>query len=228
MWAGQKFLILVPKEFSRMIEFIEVTKKFGETTALENISFKIESGEFVFIVGRSGSGKTTLMKLILRDYLPTSGNIRIGGLDLNDIPKKKIPEYRRRIGVVFQDFKLLPDQTVFENVALALKILGQKEPEIAEQVNEVLRSVGLEEKSDFFPAQLSAGELQRTCLARAVIGQPEIILADEPTGNLDLKTAHQIVDLLEKINETGKTVVMTTHNLEIIKRMKKRVIELDK
>lgn len=205
-----------------------MTKKFGETTALENISFKIESGEFVFIVGRSGSGKTTLIELILRNYLPTAGIIRIGGINLNDIPRKKTPEYRRRIGVVFQDYRLLPDQTVFENVALALRILSKGEPEILEQVTEVLRSVGLEEKSDFFPAQLSAGELQRTCLARAVVGQPEVILADEPTGNLDLKTAHQIVDLLEKINETGKTVVMTTHNLEIVKRMKKRVIELEK
>lgn len=210
-----------------MIEFNEVTKKFGETTALENISFKIESGEFVFIVGRSGSGKTTLIKLILRDYLPTSGAIMIGGIGLNEIPKKKIPEYRRRIGVVFQDYRLLPDQTVFENVAMALRILSKGEPEIVEQVNEILRSVGLEKKGDFFPAQLSAGELQRTCLARAVVGQPEVVLADEPTGNLDLKTAHQIVDLLEKINETGKTVVMTTHNLEIVKRMKKRVIELE-
>lgn len=219
---------VVEGESKSMIDFIEVTKKFGETTALENISFKIESGEFVFIVGRSGSGKTTLIKLILRDYLPTSGAIRIGGINLNDIPRKKTPEYRRRIGVVFQDFKLLPDQTVFENVALALRILGKGELGIAREVNEILRSVGLEKKGDFFPAQLSAGELQRTCLARAVVGQPEVILADEPTGNLDLKTAHQIVDLLEKINKTGKTVVMTTHNLEIVKRMKKRVIELDK
>jgi len=210
-----------------MIEFIEVTKKFGETTALENISFKIDSGEFVFIVGRSGSGKTTLIKLILKDYLPTAGAVMVDGINLNDIPKKKIPDYRRRIGVVFQDFKLLPDQTVFENVALALRILGKKEVEIVGEVNKILKMVGLEAKGDFFPAQLSAGELQRTCLARAVVGQPEVVLADEPTGNLDLKTARQIVDLLEKINETGKTVVMTTHNLDIVKRMKKRVIELE-
>ena len=210
-----------------MIEFIEATKKFGETTALENISFKIDSGEFVFIVGRSGSGKTTLIKLILKDYLPTAGAVMVDGINLNDIPKKKIPDYRRRIGVVFQDFKLLPDQTVFENVALALRILGKKEVEIVGEVNEILKMVGLEAKGDFFPAQLSAGELQRTCLARAVVGQPEVVLADEPTGNLDLKTARQIVDLLEKINETGKTVVMTTHNLDIVKRMKKRVIELE-
>ncbi len=151
----------------------------------------------------------------------------VDGINLNDIPKKKIPDYRRRIGVVFQDFKLLPDQTVFENVALALRILGKKEVEIVGEVNEILKMVGLEAKGDFFPAQLSAGELQRTCLARAVVGQPEVVLADEPTGNLDLKTARQIVDLLEKINETGKTVVMTTHNLDIVKRMKKRVIELE-
>lgn len=209
-----------------MIEFNEVTKKFGETTALENISFKIEAGEFVFVVGHSGSGKTTLIKLILKNYRPTAGAIRVGGVDLSEIPSQKIPEYRRRIGVVFQDYRLLPDQTVFENVALALRILGKKEPEIAEPVNEILKMVGLGEKGDFFPAQLSAGELQRSCLARAVVGQPEIILADEPTGNLDLKTARQIVDLLAKINETGKTVLMATHNLEIVKRMKKRVIEL--
>lgn len=210
-----------------MIEFIEVTKKFGETTALENISFKIDSGEFVFIVGRSGSGKTTLIKLMLKDYLPTAGAVMVDGINLNDIPKKKIPEYRRRVGVVFQDYRLLPDQTVFENIALALRILGKKEPEIAGEVAEILKMVDLAEKGDFFPAQLSAGELQRTCLARAVVGQPEVVLADEPTGNLDLKTARQIVDLLEKINETGKTVVMTTHNLDIVKRLKKRVIELE-
>lgn len=210
-----------------MIEFNEVTKKFGEIIALEGVSFKIEPGEFVFIVGRSGAGKTTLIKLILKNYLPTSGTIKIGGVDLGSISKKRIPEYRRKIGVVFQDFKLLPDQTAFENVALALRILGRGEPEIVGGVNEILSMVGLEKKGDFFPAQLSAGELQRICLARAVVGQPEIILADEPTGNLDLKTARQIVDLLGKINETGKTVIMTTHNFEIVKRMKKRVIGLE-
>jgi cell division transport system ATP-binding protein len=211
-----------------MVKFENVSKKFGEITALDEVNFEIEPGEFVFVIGPSGAGKTTLIKLILRNLMPTSGMIKIGGVSLEEIPKKKIPDYRRKIGVVFQDFKLLSDQTVFENVALALRILGEKESEIAPKVMEVLGMVGLEGRADFFPAQLSAGELQRTCLARAIIGQPELVLADEPTGDLDLGTARQIVNLLKKINEMGKTVIMATHNFEIVNQMKERVIELDK
>lgn len=211
-----------------MIKFENVSKKFGEITALDKVNFEVEPGEFVFIIGPSGAGKTTLVKLILKDYLPTAGTIKIGGVNLEEIPKRKVSDYRRKIGVVFQDFKLLPDQTVFENTALALRIFGEKETEIIPKVMEVLSLVGLNNRADFFPAQLSAGELQRTCLARAIIGHPELVLADEPTGNLDLGTAHQIVKLLKKINEMGKTVIMATHNFEIVNQMKERVIELDK
>jgi len=211
-----------------MIKFENVSKKFGEVAALDKVNFELKPGEFVFIIGPSGAGKTTLVKLILKDYLPTAGTIKIGGINLEEIPKRKISDYRRKIGVVFQDFKLLPDRTALENVALALRIFGEKETEIIPKVTEVLGLVGLGERADFFPAQLSAGELQRTCLARAIIGSPEIVLADEPTGNLDLGTARQIVKLLKKINEMGKTIIMTTHNFEIVNQMKERVIELDK
>lgn len=211
-----------------MIKFENVSKKFGEVATLDKVNFELKPGEFVFIIGPSGAGKTTLVKLILKDYLPTAGTIKIGGINLEEIPKRKIPDYRRKIGVVFQDFKLLPDRTALENVALALRIFGEKETEIIPKVMEVLGLVGLGERADFFPAQLSAGELQRTCLARAIIGSPEIVLADEPTGNLDLGTARQIVKLLKKINEMGKTIIMTTHNFEIVNQMKERVIELDK
>ena len=211
-----------------MIKFENVSKQFGEVAALDKVNFELKPGEFVFIIGPSGAGKTTLVKLILKDYLPTAGTIKIGGINLEEIPKRKISDYRRKIGVVFQDFKLLPDRTALENVALALRIFGEKETEIIPKVMEVLGLVGLGERADFFPAQLSAGELQRTCLARAIIGSPEIVLADEPTGNLDLGTARQIVKLLKKINEMGKTIIMTTHNFEIVNQMKERVIELDK
>ncbi len=211
-----------------MIKFENVSKKFGEVAALDKVNFELKPGEFVFIIGPSGAGKTTLVKLILKDYLPTAGTIKIGGINLEEIPKRKIPDYRRKIGVVFQDFKLLPDRTVLENIALALRIFGEKETEIIPKVMEVLGLVGLGERADFFPAQLSAGELQRTCLARAIIGSPELVLADEPTGNLDLGTARQIVKLLKKISEMGKTVIMATHNFEIVNQMKERVIELDK
>lgn len=211
-----------------MIKFEKVTKKFGDLVALDNVSFKIEPGEFVFFTGSSGSGKTTIIRLILKDYLPTSGVIEVGGVDLQQISKRKLPEYRRKIGVVFQDFKLLLDQTVAENVALALKIFGANEKEVEAKVTEILSSVGLKERMDFFPAQLAGGELQRACLARAIAGQPEIIIADEPTGNLDLTTARQIVDLLLKLNKEGRTVIMATHNFEIVNSLKQRVIELDK
>jgi len=211
-----------------MIKFENVTKKFGNVVALDNVSFKVEPGEFVFLIGPSGAGKTTILKLILREFLPTEGMVEIAGMDLTRLPKAKIPHLRRMVGTVFQDLKLLPDRTVFENVALALKILGKKEEEISEEIKEILDLVGLSERADFFPAQLAGGELQRVCIARAVIGKPEIIIADEPTGNLDIGTAKQIVNLLKKINEMGKTVIMATHNFEIVNSFPQRVIELDK
>jgi cell division transport system ATP-binding protein len=211
-----------------MIKFENVTKKFGEVTALDGVSFTVEPGEFVFIIGPSGAGKSTLAKLILREFLPTGGLIKVKDFIINELPKKKIPEYRRRIGVVFQDFKILSDRTVFENVALSLRILNEAEEKIEQKVLNILDLVGLKQKADFFPSQLSGGELQRTCLARAIVGEPEIIIADEPTGNLDIGVARQIVELLKKINEEGKTVVMATHNFEIVNTLNQRVIELDK
>ncbi len=211
-----------------MVKFENVTKKFGDVIALSEVSFEIQPGEFVFIIGPSGAGKSTLVKLMLRESLPSEGTIRVKDFNLHELPKKKIPEYRRQIGVVFQDFKLLCDQTVFENVALVLRVLNEVEEKIGEKVLNILDLVGLKEKANFFPSQLSGGELQRVCLARAIVGEPEIIIADEPTGNLDLGIARQIVDLLKKINENGKTVIMATHNFEIVNALGQRVIELDK
>jgi len=211
-----------------MLKFENVTKNFGTVTALKRVDFAIEEGEFVFIIGPSGAGKSTLIKLILKEYLPTEGVIKLKGTNLQEISKKKLPEYRKKIGMVFQDFKLLFDRTVFENVALTLRVLGEKEEEIDRKVENILDLVGLKEKIDFFPSQLSGGELQRICMARAIVGEAELIIADEPTGNLDIGTARQIVDLLKKINQTGKTVIMATHNFEIVNLLNKRVIELDK
>jgi cell division transport system ATP-binding protein len=211
-----------------MIKFKNVTRQFGEVVALEKVSFEIAPGGFVFITGPSGAGKTTIIRLILREILPTAGLVEIDGVDLSQLPAKKIPELRQKIGVVFQDFKLLPDQTVSENVALPLKVLGKGEEEISQEVEKVLDLVGLEGRADFFPSQLAGGELQRTCLARAVVGKPKIVLADEPTGNLDLATSWQIMKLLKEINKLGKTVIMATHNFEIVNSLKTRVIELEK
>ncbi|MGB9707097.1 MAG: cell division ATP-binding protein FtsE [Microgenomates group bacterium] len=211
-----------------MIKFENVTKKFGEITALDSVSFQINPGEFVFLIGPSGAGKTTIARLILREYLPTEGIIEVAGMDLTKIPRKKIPQLRRMVGVVFQDLKLLADRTVFENVATTLKVLGEKEEKISEEVANILELVGLTDRADFFPAQLAGGELQRVCIARAVVGKPEVVIADEPTGNLDIGTARQIVKLLKKINEMGKTIIMATHNFEIVNTFQERVIELDK
>ncbi|HUS51860.1 MAG TPA: cell division ATP-binding protein FtsE [Candidatus Bathyarchaeia archaeon] len=211
-----------------MIKFKNVSKRYGEVAALDKASFKISSGEFLFITGPSGSGKTTIIRLILREIFPSSGKIEVDGIDLSQLPTKKVPDLRRKIGVVFQDFKLLPDQTVFENVALALKVLGKDEAEIEKEVGNVLKLVDLADRADFFPAQLAGGELQRTCLARAVVSKPKIVLADEPTGNLDIASGWQITKLLREINKLGKTVVIATHNFEIVDSLKARVIELDK
>jgi len=211
-----------------MIKFEKVSKIFGDQTALEEVTFEIGSGQFAFLIGPSGSGKTTLLNLILGNYFPTSGEIKVAGTDLSKVKKKKLTEYRRRLGIIFQDFKLINDLTVFENVALALNVMGFKEEKIALEVAEALSLVGLANRSGAFPSQLSGGELQRVGIARAIVGDPEIVIADEPTGNLDLETGKQIVNLLKKINDLGKTVIVATHNFEIVNELKERVLKLEK
>ena len=211
-----------------MIEFISVTKKYPNgQIALDDINFKIEPGEFTFIVGPSGAGKSSLLKLLTREISPTSGKILINGEDIARIPVAKIPALRRRIGTVFQDFKLLLSRTVFENVAVPLEVRSIKESEVEKEVSSALEKVALLEKANSFPVQLSGGEVQRTAIARAIIAKPEILLADEPTGDLDPETARGVVELLEKINKEGKTtVIMATHNQSIVNHFKKRVVRL--
>jgi len=213
-----------------MLKFENVTKKYpGGQFALEDVDLEINDGEFVFVVGPSGAGKSTLLKLITREIFPTSGRILFNDQDIAKIPPGKIPNLRRKIGTVFQDFKLLLSRTVFENVAIPLEVLSKKDSETQKRVIEVLEKVGLEEKANSFPVQLSGGEVQRTAIARAIVSSPEVVMADEPTGDLDPKTARSVVELLEKINKDDKTtVIMATHNASIVNHFKKRVIVLDK
>lgn len=211
-----------------MIKFDQVTKKYpGGQTPLDEVSLDIDGGEFVFLVGPSGVGKTTFLRLITREIMPSSGKILINEEDILSLPAKKIPYLRRKIGTIFQDFKLLLNRTVFENVALPLEVLGAKDSDIEKEVSLVLEKVGLLEKADSFPVQLSGGEVQRTAIARAIIAKPQILLADEPTADLDPQTAESIIDLLDKINETDQTIiVMATHNAQIVDKYKKRVVSL--
>lgn len=210
-----------------MLELKSVTKKFGNITAIDDISFGIKDGEFVFITGPSGSGKTTLLRLILRELKPDSGEILLDEQNIPDIPVKKIPNLRQKFGVVFQDFKVLPERTVRENVEVALAVIGLPKKEWKARADHVLDLVDLKERSEFFPSQLAGGELQRVSMARALVVNPKIILADEPTGNLDWKTADKIIDLFDKISEEGKTVIMATHNQLIVERLNKRTIDLE-
>jgi cell division transport system ATP-binding protein len=209
-----------------MLEFKNVSKSFGNIRALDNVNFKIEKGEFVFIVGPSGSGKTTVLRLLLREFKPTSGQIIFDNTDITNLRKRDVPILRQRIGVVFQDFKLLKDRTVRENIEVALAVANVDQKEWQVRVDQVLKLVGLGRRADLFPAQLSGGELQRVALARALVVNPKVIFADEPTGNLDWETAGVIMDLLEKVNKEGKTVIVTSHNREIMSKLKKRVIQL--
>lgn len=210
-----------------MIHFKHVTKLYPpNVVALESVNLLIQPGEFVSVVGQSGTGKTTLAKLIFAEERPTKGKIEIGGWDITNITSSEIPLLRRQMGVVFQDFKLLPKKTVYENVAFALQVSGTAPVRIREVVPRVLTIVNLGDKTNRFPHQLSGGEQQRVAIARALVHQPKVLLADEPTGNLDTINTRDIMDLLKKINEFGTTVVLVTHDREVVNRLRKRVITL--
>jgi len=211
-----------------MILLDRVTKVYNKTNvALDRVSLHVEAKEFVVIVGASGAGKSTFLKLLTREERPSSGKIVVGGIDYEHLKDKKIPLIRRKIGVVFQDFKLLPNKNVFENVAFALEVVGASKNEINHTVPRVLSIVGLKGKEKQYPWQLSGGERQRVAIARAIARQPKILIADEPTGNLDPKHAWDVIKVLEKINRYGTTVLLTTHNRDIVNRLKRRVITID-
>jgi cell division transport system ATP-binding protein len=212
-----------------MIRFDNVTKVYPSQSrpALNDISVEVDKGEFVFLVGASGSGKSTFLRLVLREDRPTKGQIHVAGKELNKLSSWKVPALRRRIGTVFQDFRLLPNKTVFENVAFALEVLGRTKADIAVAVPEVLELVGLDGKEERMPDELSGGEQQRVAIARAFVNRPMLLIADEPTGNLDPATSVGIMRLLDRINRTGTTVVMASHDAAIVDQMRKRVIELE-
>ena len=210
-----------------IIDFRSVTKLYqGGDIGLEGVTFAIHPGEFVFIVGASGSGKSTTMRLLIKEADPTSGSISVADRDLSTIPRRRVPYYRRNIGVVFQDYKLLPNRTVYDNVAYALQVTGSGRREIREKVPDILRLTGLATKLHNLPGQLSGGEQQRVSVARAFVNHPPLLLADEPTGNLDPETSIGIMQLLYRINKTGTTVVVATHDKSMVDRMRRRVIEL--
>lgn len=212
-----------------MIEISNVSKTYETgNKAIKDVSLTIDDGEFVFIVGRSGSGKSTLMKLLLKELEPTKGRIVVNDMDLGRMPRRYVPKYRRRLGVVFQDFRLLKDRTVFENVAFAQRVIGVPGRVIKETVPEMLRLVGLSSKYKAYPRQLSGGEQQRVAIARALINNPEVLLADEPTGNLDSFNTHGIMKLLEEINQRGTTVIVVTHSQEMVDEMNKRIITMER
>ncbi|MGI6702475.1 MAG: cell division ATP-binding protein FtsE [Clostridia bacterium] len=211
-----------------MIAIRDVSKIYPNgTVALDGISIDIHKGEFVFFVGSSGAGKSTLVKLLLKEENPTSGSISIDGVTINTLKRRQIPYFRRKLGVVFQDFRLLPDKTVAENVAFAMHIVEASKREITRQVPRVLSIVGLGDKADVFPRQLSGGEQQRVSLARAIVNNPALLIADEPTGNLDPDTAWEIMKILKEINQRGTTVIMATHARDIVNYMRQRVVTLN-
>ncbi len=210
-----------------MIYFDNVTKKYGNNTVVSDVSLGINEGEFVSIVGHSGAGKTTLIKLLLAEEKPTIGSVMFGKQNVHHISVGKIPEYRRKIGTIFQDFKLLPNKTAFENVAFALEAAGRTDSEIHADVPQILELVDLSSKALHFPHELSGGERQRVAIARALICQPDVLVADEPTGNLDPVNTYDIVQILKKVNDMGTTVILTTHNKGVIDALRKRVITME-
>lgn len=211
-----------------MISISHVTKQYKGSAkpALNDVSLEVEKGDFVFLVGASGSGKSSLMRLMLREDVPTKGTVNVLGENLVGIPSRRIPFFRRKLGVVFQDFRLLPNKTVAQNIAFSLEVIGKSKGLIQEAVPDVLRLVGLEGKADRLPSELSGGEQQRVALARAIVNKPALLLADEPTGNLDPNTSEDIMALIERINLAGTTVIMATHDRGIVDRLRKRVVEL--
>jgi cell division transport system ATP-binding protein len=212
----------------QVIEFRGVSKLYAGDVGLDQATFSVQRGEFVFLVGSTGSGKSTLMRLLIKELDPTSGVIRVAGHDLDQIPRKRIPYFRRNVGVVFQDFKLLPNRTVYDNVAYALQVTGSGRKEIRAKVPDVLRLTGLSTKLHNFPHQLSGGEQQRVSVARAFVNHPPLLLADEPTGNLDPDTSIDIMRLLYRINRTGTTVLVATHDQAMVDKMRRRVLELSR
>ncbi|MDD7267361.1 MAG: cell division ATP-binding protein FtsE [Lachnospiraceae bacterium] len=208
-----------------MIQLENISKSYANgIPAVNQVSLEIDKGEFVFVVGNSGSGKSTLIKILLKELEPTSGKVKVAGYQLDQLKRRRIPDFRRNIGVVFQDFRLLKDRDVYENVAFALRVTETSRAEIKKRVPQVLAMVGLASKYKSKPDELSGGEQQRVAIARAIVNRPSLILADEPTGNLDPATSNDIMDLLKAINEMGTTILMVTHNREIVNQMQKRVI----
>lgn len=212
-----------------MIHFDKVTKVYSDTsTALDGVSFRVAPKEFLSIVGHSGAGKTTLLKLILAEERPTSGQVLFGSSDIHSLKRHRLHEYRRKIGSIFQDFRLLPQKTAYENIAFAMEVAGRTDEDIASDVPYVLELVDLGNKVENFPHELSGGEKQRVAIARAIVNQPDVIIADEPTGNLDPINTYEIVQILKKINDLGTTVILTTHNKGVIDSLGKRVITMEK
>lgn len=211
-----------------MINFDHVTKTYRTNVGLDDVSVHINKGDFVFLVGPSGAGKSTFIKLILKEINPDSGSIIVDGKEITTLSNREVPELRRKVGTVFQDFRLLPKKTVFENVAFAMEVLHKSKRQIRKQVPQILSLVGIADKAHKYPEELSAGEQQRVAIARAIVNNPTVLIADEPTGNLDPVTAAETMDLLEQINLRGTTIVMVTHAKDIVDRMKKRVIAIEK
>ncbi len=212
-----------------MINFDNVSKQYKNSSApaLDEINLNIEQGEFVFLVGQSGSGKSSLLRLLLKEEKPTSGTVTVDGINVAKLPNRKVPAFRRTMGIVFQDFRLLPGKTVFDNVAFGMEVIGKSRKEIHQRIPALLDLVGLDEKAHRLPSELSGGEQQRVALARAFVNQPKLLLADEPTGNLDPSTSVGIMKLLDRINRTGTTIVMATHDVAIVDQMRKRIVQME-